>query len=280
MEDALAIANYQNYQKKHALMSWNYDQEEILKMWAEKASGWAWLHEKAARYYNSISNHLTYPNIIISTLAGGIGLAVVGADSAYAKYIEYIVAGSHIFCATLTSLTRYMRSSEIAEIHSHMNKVFSTFSRKIVLELTLKPEDRRDSIEFCKACRDEYDKLVTDSACIPTEVIQLYKEKYKDTKYKPEVCNGLIHFTEFNSRKNEAARPKIKRAKKILETAEKEKRASISSLLRKPRKSDASFEVITLHTPVPIPDDIRVSLDEVRASLDIEGSSIHTTSTP
>ena len=198
MDDALTVAKYENYIKRRTAESWTEEQENILQMWAEKASGWAWLHDKSARYYNIAANKIMYPNIIIGTLSGGLGLVATNLTSLQtSRYINVFVACTNILCASLTSLNKYLRSNEKAEIHLHMNKLFSSFARRIVLELTLNPENRRDSIEFCKSCRDEYDKLVNDSIIIPTEIIQMYKDKYSTAKHKPEVCNGLIHFNNY-----------------------------------------------------------------------------------
>ena len=223
--DAMTILKYENYMKNRIAESWCKEQEEILQMWAEKASGWAWLHDKAVRHYNTASNRIMYPTLIISTLAGGIGLIIAGGrcDHDYSTYIEYIVAGSHILCSTLTTLNRYLRSNEKAEIHMHMNKSFSSFARKIVLELTLSPEDRRDAIEFCKSCRDEYDKLVTDSLLMPEKVIYEFKLKFPDAKFKPEVCNGLIHFTNYYNTKRQSLDIELKKGKKEEKKEEEEK---------------------------------------------------------
>lgn len=200
MDDALTVAKYEDYIKRRTAESWTEEQENILQMWAEKASGWAWLHDKSARYYNNSGNKIMYPNIIIGTLSGGLGLVATNLTSPkISNYINVFVACTNILCASLTSLNKYLRSNEKAEIHLHMNKLFSSFARRIVLELTLNPENRRDSIEFCKSCRDEYDKLVNDSIIIPSEVVQMYKDKYNNVKHKPEVCNGLIHFTNYSS---------------------------------------------------------------------------------
>ena len=195
MDDALTVAKYEDYIKRRTAESWTAEQENILQMWAEKASGWAWLHDKSSRYYSNSANKIMYPNIIIGTLSGGLGLVATNLE--VSKYINVFVACTNILCASLTSLNKYLRSNEKAEIHLHMNKLFSSFARRIVLELTLNPENRRDSIEFCKSCRDEYDKLVNDSIIIPSDIVQMYKDKYCNVKHKPEVCNGLIHFTNY-----------------------------------------------------------------------------------
>jgi hypothetical protein len=77
--------------------------------------------------------------------------------------------------------------------------VFSSFTRKISLELTLNPEDRKNCIQFCKICKMEYDKAVSESPMIPDEIINRFKREFPTEKNKPEVANGLFHFTNFNS---------------------------------------------------------------------------------
>jgi hypothetical protein len=207
MDDYKTIAKYENVIKRRVADSWNPDQERILKIWAEKASGWAWLHDYASRHYNSLTNKFTYPAILLSTISGGLGFSVAGqvnsVNNETADYksmnrlMIYIIGGMNILTALLSSLQKFIRSTEKAEMHMHMNKVFSSFARKIVLELALQPGDRRDCIEFCKMCRDEYDKLVTDSPQIPKHVIMEFRELFKNANHIPEVANGLIHFETY-----------------------------------------------------------------------------------
>jgi hypothetical protein len=206
MDDYKAIARYENVIKRRTADSWNPDQERILRIWAEKASGWAWLHDHSSRHYNSLTNRFTYPSILLSTIAGGLGFSVAGnqCDTAspsssigMVQGMVYFIGGMNILSAVLASLQKFIRSTEKAEMHMHMNKIFSSFSRKIVLELALQPGDRKDCIEFCKYCRDEYDKLVTDSPQIPAKIIDLFKATFRNARHIPEVANGLIHFETF-----------------------------------------------------------------------------------
>ena len=189
-----AVAQYEQIQKKRIADSWSPEQEQILKSWAEKGSGWAWLHDNSARFYLQSSNRLAYPNIFLSTIAGGISFSTAGSGSAAGMYAGYLVAIMNICCAMLSSFQKFTRSAEKSEIHLQQGKLFSSFCRRITLELALKPEDRKECIEFCKLCRDEYDKLVTESMQIPMEIIDAFKKEFKDSENKPENCNGLVHF--------------------------------------------------------------------------------------
>lgn len=197
-EEYKTLAEYEVVQKRRIADSWNPDQERILRIWAEKASGWAWLHDKAARYYNQLTNRFAYPSIFLSTVSGGLGFSIYGMDiKKDSRYITIVIGCMNLAAAFLSSLQKFVRSTEKAEIHNHMNKLFSTFYRRIVMELALKPADRRDCLEFCKSCRDEYDKLVVDSLEIPDFIIQRFKTIFANAKHVPEIANGLVHFHDY-----------------------------------------------------------------------------------
>ena len=202
MNDYETIANYGDVVRRQIQASWNPEQENILKAWAEKASGWAWLHDKSSRYYNSTTNRFTFTSIILSTLSGGLGFMVSNwtgsAEDVQAattnRYISFTIACMNILSAGLTSMQKFVQSSEKAEVHSQMNKMFSSFCRRIVLELALQDGDRRECIEFCKSCRDEYDRLVENSPEVPMHIILNFKRVFKSATHVPEIANGLVHF--------------------------------------------------------------------------------------
>lgn len=205
-DDYKTLAEYEAVQKRRIADSWNPDQERILRIWAEKASGWAWLHDKAARYYNRLTDKIMYPSIVLSTVSGGLGFSIYGSvansDVAHSvsnasRYLTIAIGCMNLAAALLASLQKFIRSTEKSEMHNHMNKMFSSYYRKIVMELALKPSDRRECIEFCKACRDEYDKMVTDSLEIPDRIIKDFKITFATAKHVPEIANGLVHFHDY-----------------------------------------------------------------------------------
>jgi hypothetical protein len=172
--------------------TWSEPEENILQIWAEKASGWAWLHDKAQRYYSNQSDRLMYPSIFINTISGGIGFL-----STSSVILPYFIACLNIIVAMLISFQKFLRSTEKAEIHSRYSIIFSSFTRKISLELTLKPEDRMNCIQFCKICKGEYDLAVAESPIIPDSIIAQFRKEFANEKNKPEVANGLFHFTTY-----------------------------------------------------------------------------------
>ena len=169
--------------RRSIALTWNKPEEELLQTWAERASGWAWLHDKSQRYYAKQSNYLMYPSIILNTITGGIGFL----SSSNFLWISYIIACMNIFSAILISFQKFLSSFS----------VFSSFTRKISLELALNPEDRVNCIYFCKQCRIEYDKAVSESPIIPESVILQFKIAFPHAINKPEVANGLFHFNNY-----------------------------------------------------------------------------------
>ena len=150
VKDIRQLPSMKKIQKKKVADSWSPEQEQILKSWAEKGSGWAWLHDQSSRYYLVASNKLAYPSIFLSTIAGTISFSTAGSATELGMYAGYFTAILNITCALLSSFQKFTRSAEKCEIHLQQGKLFSSFCRKITLELALKPEDRRSALSFAR----------------------------------------------------------------------------------------------------------------------------------
>ena len=56
---------------------WCEKQEQLLVRWAEKAAGYRWLHNHSRLYYKKQHDYLSYPSIIIASITGVGGFAVL-----------------------------------------------------------------------------------------------------------------------------------------------------------------------------------------------------------
>lgn len=203
LDEVRTVARYESISRRRIAESWTLEQERILKVWGEKASGWAWLHDKASRYYKRIDSYYVYPSIVLSSISGGVGFIMMGDNTdttdpaSSVKLSALFVSATHIINVILTSFQKFQRSGEKAEMHVQIAKQFSSFTRKIVLELSIPPTDRKDCLDFCNLCKEEYDKLILDSPMIPDDIINEFNTKFKYIENKPEVTNGLVHFTDW-----------------------------------------------------------------------------------
>ena len=60
---------------------WCEKKEKLLIRWAEKAAGYRWLHNHARLYYKQQHDCLSYPSIIIASITGVGGFAVLNPSN-------------------------------------------------------------------------------------------------------------------------------------------------------------------------------------------------------
>lgn len=179
---------------------WCAKQEQLLVRWAEKAAGYRWLHNHARLHFKRVNDWLSYPSIIISSITGVGGFAVLNpsgndsvSDSTKSKImiVQYMFAFLNVIGGILTSISKFSQSSQLAEAHSVMCVQYSKFYRNIDMELSLDPQHRSDVVEFVNTCRQEYDRLLDDAPDIPANAIIAFNLDFPDKENKPDVCNGL-----------------------------------------------------------------------------------------
>ena len=194
-----AIAVVEENKKTDIARSWSKEQEGILKIWAEKAAGYRWLHERACRHYRRLNNKFVYPQIMLSTLAGVGGFSVTSSsETSNLTMLGYCIAGLNVVVAMMSSFQKFIMAAEKSEMHATVGRQFAAFYRNIVLELSLRPSDRENCLDFCKMCRTEYDRLMNVAPSVPQKIIEQYKATFPDARYKPDIANGLSDMRMWN----------------------------------------------------------------------------------
>ena len=179
--------------KKDKLSHWSPEQEELLAEWAEKASGYRWLHSRSEKLYRKRNYRFTIPVIILSTLTGTANFAMDSFVPEEHKQIAMAcVGGVNIFAGILSTLQNFLRYAELMEGHRVSEVSWSKFSREISVELALNPKMRKPAVDFLNVCRAEYDRLIEQSPTIDDSIISQYKRVFKNIDiHHPHVCNGL-----------------------------------------------------------------------------------------
>ena len=179
---------------------WCEKQENLLIRWAEKAAGYRWLHNHARLYYKQQHDYLSYPSIIIASITGVGGFAVLnpsGSENVSTEVknrimiIQYFFAFLNVLGGILTSISKFSQSANLAEAHSVLCIQYSKFYRNIDMELSLDVMHRGDVIEFVQKAREEYDRLLDDAPDIPAISIQAFNMEFPNRENIPDVCNGL-----------------------------------------------------------------------------------------
>ena len=178
---------------------WCPKQEQLLIRWAEKAAGYRWLHNHARMFYKKQNDWLSYPCIIISSITGVGGFAVLSPNDQNMSteqkqkivIFQYFFAFLNVVAGILTSISKFNNSSRMMESHSVMCVQYSKFYRNIDMELSLETKYREDVLEFVNKVRLEYDRLLDDAPDIPSHTIEAFNDMFPDKENKPDVCNGL-----------------------------------------------------------------------------------------
>ncbi|QIG59871.1 hypothetical protein [Dishui Lake phycodnavirus 4] len=205
---------------------WCPQQESLVYKWAERAAGYRWLHNDARMRLKRTSDRLTYPTIIISSITGVGGFAVLSPDAetttpsqrTIITTVQYIFATLNILSGILTSISKFSQSQKLSEAHSLMSIQYAKYYRSIDMELSLQRKDRVPVLEFVKKCKDDYDRMLSDAPDIPSECIDAFNAAFPDRVNKPDVCNGLNIMCqseprilqkhgEFSSRNSRNSRP-------------------------------------------------------------------------
>ena len=172
--------------------SWTSNQEMLIKIWADKAAGYRWLHNHSHLHFKYWENMMTYPIIILSCLSGIGGFSIITEKpSMYEIILQYIFSACNFFVAIFTSFQRINTFPEKADHHLKTAIQFSKYYRMIKLELCLDKELRSNSIDFCNECKNEYDRLTTTSPEIPIQIIEQFNKIYPNIPNRPDITNGL-----------------------------------------------------------------------------------------
>jgi hypothetical protein len=187
-------------QKQDEHCEWCEKQEKLLIKWAEKAAGYRWLHNHARLFYKKQNDWLSYPSIVIASITGVGGFAVLNPSGSEdvsqdtknnIMIIQYFFAFLNVLGGILTSISKFSQSLPLSEAHSSMCVQWSKLYRSIDMELSLDVKHRDDVVGFIMKCREDYDKLLDDSPDIPAISIEAFLVQFPDKENKPDVCNGL-----------------------------------------------------------------------------------------
>lgn len=177
---------------------WSEKQEKLLTRWAQKAAGYRWLHNHARLLFKNQHDWLSYPTIIMSSITGVGGFAVLNPSAeasptmkARILVIQYFFAFMNVASGIINSVSKFNNCGKLMEAHSLMCVQYSKFYRNIDMELSLEHKDRCCALEFVTKARMEYDRLLSEGPDVPARSIAAFNKQFPDREDKPDVCNGL-----------------------------------------------------------------------------------------
>jgi hypothetical protein len=177
-------------------LKWTPEQEYLLIGWAEKSSGYAWMHSKCVHYYKKRNRYISIPAAIFGYLAGATTL--LSNDLFNNLYIRGAVGFSAILGGIFSNFQQMFTYKELTEQHRLSTLRFLAFFRDISCELSMHPDHRTNPIDYINMKRLELDKMLEQSPNIPDTIVTIYNIKSRNTNlHKPEVANILQTITPY-----------------------------------------------------------------------------------
>lgn len=176
-------------------MPWETEQENLLKDWAEKARYYAWMHHESHHYYNRLTNRLTIPLIVISTITSSLNFTMVGYENSKSDVISIGFPLSmgllSMITAVLSASLKTFKTTEMATEHFTMYKHFNSLFRNITLDLSLPAIHRKEPQETCNVYRYDFDRLINESPTIPNQIVKKFNKEFPFVQNKPEITNDF-----------------------------------------------------------------------------------------
>ena len=182
------------------VIDYNSDLEYLLKIHAEECESFSILHRFSFEKYSERSNYINIPVIILSS---AIGFAT-GIDIGYDK-MNIILGVSSIFVGIIKSIDTYFQLGKRSESHRICSLQFQQINKKIMIELSLKRDQRISAKDMLQIIKTDIKNLQDIAPLIDEEIIEIFKKNYgvmdpssnkiKFSAHTPNLCNGLSQVT-------------------------------------------------------------------------------------
>jgi len=182
---------------------WSEQHEDLLISWAEKSSGYAWMHNRSINYYKKRNLYISIPASIFGYFAGAVTL--LSNETFENIYTKAFIGMCGIFSGILSNFQQMFTFKELSEQHKISSLRFLSFFRDVSSELSMNPKNRNNPIDYITLKRIELDKMLEQSPSIPQKIIDEFNKKTKHIKssfHKPEISNILQTIIPYSENKN------------------------------------------------------------------------------
>jgi hypothetical protein len=192
------------------VVAWKHSHENILIGWADKAMCYKWLHAESRKKYTVQYHWLTIPVIVMSTVTGAANFAQERVPVQYRTYAQLAIGGVNILAGVLTTVSQFLKVSELVEAHRSSTILWDRFYRTIQVELSKERHNRTAVVQFLATCQEQYDMLMETSPIIHDDVVLKFNRAFRSNKatatksekerqyynflevQKPDICNELV----------------------------------------------------------------------------------------
>lgn len=169
---------------------WTENQEQLLVGWAEKASGYVWLHNRGTQYFKKRNRYISIPAVFFAYAAGSSAFLLT--DEIDLFYIKAFIGVASIISGLFSTFQEMFMYKEESERHRIAALRFSSFFRDISSEMSIRGIKRTDPNQYITLKRIEFDRILEQSPDVPRVIIDEFNLAFEDVEvHKPDVTIGL-----------------------------------------------------------------------------------------
>tara|TARA_B100001093_G_scaffold520097_1_gene612660 strand:+ start:1517 stop:2329 length:813 start_codon:yes stop_codon:yes gene_type:complete len=174
---------------------WMNEQEDILKIWADKALCYKAMHDRSYKKYWCLNAWFNIPIIILSTLTGTGNFAQNSFNSSYKNLLIILIGAANILSAILGTIATYINVAGTLEGHRFAAISWDKYARGIQVELSKVRIDRVDPKSYVKRCQEDFDRLIEISPDFSTDVIDWFNKLINTGEFteKNQACGVCFY---------------------------------------------------------------------------------------
>lgn len=230
-----------NKQEEVEEVVWHEQQENILKKWGEIGSSYRFMHDRAYMYYETQNFRFALPVIVISTITGTANFAQGSFPTSWQTFVPLVIGFFNLTAGLITTISQFLRVSELLEGHRAASIAYSKFSRNISVELSLPIDERScDGREFIAGRRIELDRLIEQSPNIPLHIVHTFGKKFAGADFiKPDILE-ITGVEVYKDSEKERKNKKLKELemKQLELKLDKERQEREALLIKKVREEE------------------------------------------
>ncbi len=246
--------------------SWGNSEEDLLAKWADKATCYRWMHEKAQKKFYGSNLYVTLPVIVLSTLTG---TANFGMGSIFPENLQGVaqlgIGGVSLITGIISTIANFLEYAQKMEAHRGASISWGKLHRKIAVELSLPRAQREPCMEFLIVCRAELDRMIEQSPAVPDDIINEFKREFPDSELSKPIKWNDMEKTLIHTPKEEKLGSVVGRAATVL----KGNNRLLKEVATPQVKKELAEEIMRRQTTPPTPslrETIRTDLDALKTS--------------
>lgn len=169
---------------------WNDKNERIIISIGENAASYKWMHERSASYYKT--THKSLSIVLILFTSGLSAESVLPNDSDSSRYI-IITRNVITYIITIISiLQNFLKLEQMHEQHMSYAASFSKLYHEIQQQMCMYRRNRRNATKYLSETLKKYDNLVINGPTIIQNVINNFKNTFKNSSISlPDIADRI-----------------------------------------------------------------------------------------